>query len=53
MRSEEVGELVLIHRLGQVGDVEVGVTFVGECLELRVEGLLMKVSLADGMGDDE
>lgn len=37
--SEKVGELVLVHRLGKVGHVEVGVTLIGKCLELRVEGL--------------
>jgi hypothetical protein len=31
---------MLIHRLGQIGDVEIGVARVGKCLELRVEGLL-------------
>lgn len=39
MRSEEVGELMLVHRLGQVGDVEVGVGSVGKCLQLGVERL--------------
>lgn len=39
VRSKQVGELVLIHRLGKVGHVEVGVTLIGKCLELRVEGL--------------
>lgn len=36
---EELGQFVLVHRLGQVGHVEVGVGLVGERLELRVEGL--------------
>lgn len=38
VRSKQVGELMLVHRLGKVGHVEVGVTLVGKCLELRVEG---------------
>jgi hypothetical protein len=40
VRCEELGELVLVHRLGQVGDVKVGVALIGEGLELRVERLL-------------
>ena len=40
MRDEELGEIVLVHRLGQVRDVEVRVFVVGEGLELRVERLL-------------
>ena len=43
--SEEIGELVLIHSLGQVGNVEVSVAFVRECLELGVERLLSKASV--------
>lgn len=42
MRSEEVAQLMLIHALGKVGDVEVGVLLVRESLELRVEGLLQE-----------
>lgn len=34
---KELGQLVLVHRLGQVGDVKVGVALVGEGLQLRVE----------------
>ena len=37
VRSKEVSKGVLVHGLRQVGDVEVGVLFVGEGLELRVE----------------
>jgi hypothetical protein len=40
VRSKEVSKRVLVHGLGQVGDVEVGVLFVRERLELRVEGFL-------------
>ena len=39
VRCEELGELVLVHRLGEVGDVEVRVVFVGKGLELGVERL--------------
>ena len=39
--GKEVAKLMLVHALREVGDVEVSVTFVGECLELRVEGFLM------------
>lgn len=45
MWLEEVGELVLVHGLRKVGHVEVGVTFVGEGLELRVEGLAGEADL--------
>lgn len=38
MWSEELCELVFVHGLGQVRDVEVGVVLVREGLELRVEG---------------
>jgi hypothetical protein len=41
VRREEVAEIMLVHGLREVGNVEVGVLFVGECLELRVEGLLL------------
>lgn len=41
VRCEEVAEIVLVHGLREVGNVEVGVLFVGECLELRVEGFLL------------
>ena len=47
MRCKEVAEVVLIHGLWEVGDVEVGVLFVGKRLELRVEGFLAKV-VSDG-----
>ena len=40
VRGEELGELVLIHRLWQVRDVQVGVVIVRERLELAVERLL-------------
>ena len=40
VRSKEVSKRVLVHGFGQVGDVEVGVLFVRERLELRVEGFL-------------
>ena len=35
--SEKLGELVLVHRLWQVRDVQVGVVIVRERLELAVE----------------
>ena len=41
VRREEVAEVMLVHGLREVGNVEVGVLFIGECLELRVERLLM------------
>ena len=47
VRCKEVAEVVLIHGLWEVGDVEVGVLFVGKRLELGVEGFLMKV-VSDG-----
>lgn len=47
MRCKEVAEVVLIHGLREVGNVEVGVLFIGKRLELRVEGFLMKV-VSDG-----
>lgn len=50
MRCKEVAEVVLIHGLWEVGNVEVGVLFIGKCLELRVEGFLMKV-VSDGAKD--
>lgn len=50
MRCKEVAEVVLIHGLREVGNVEVGVLFIGKCLELRVEGFLMKV-VSDGAKD--
>jgi len=31
---KEIAEVVLVHALREVGNVEVGVLFVGECLEL-------------------
>jgi hypothetical protein len=37
VRSEDRCKLMLIQRLGQVGDVEVGVTLISERLELGVE----------------
>lgn len=40
MGSEYGCKLVLIQRLGKVGDVEVGVTLIGERLELGVERFL-------------
>lgn len=39
MWLEEIGQLVLVHGLRKVGHVEVGVSFVGEGLQLRVERL--------------
>lgn len=50
VRCKEVAEVVLIHGLWEVGNVEVGVLFIGKCLELRVEGFLMKV-VSDGAKD--
>jgi hypothetical protein len=47
VRCKEVAEVVLIHGLREVGNVEVGVLFIGKRLELRVEGFLMKV-VSDG-----
>lgn len=41
MRREEVAEVMLVHGLREVGNVEVGVLFIGECLELRVERFLL------------
>ena len=43
VRCKEVAEVVLIHGLWEVGDVEVGVLFVGKRLELGVERLLVKL----------
>jgi hypothetical protein len=43
VRREEVAEIMLVHGLREVGNVEVGVLFVGERLELRVEGFLVDV----------
>jgi hypothetical protein len=40
VRSEDRGKLVLVQRLGQIGNVEVGVTLISECLELGVERFL-------------
>lgn len=34
---EDGCKLVLVHALGQVRDVEVGVVIIGDCFELRVE----------------
>ena len=45
VRGEKLGELVLIHRLWQVRDIQVGVVIVRERLELAVERLLHKVSV--------
>lgn len=42
---------MLIHGLREVGNVEVGVLLIGECLELRVEGLLVNV-VSDEAKDD-
>jgi hypothetical protein len=36
---KKVGQLVLIHRLGEVGNVEVGVALIRKRLQLRVERL--------------
>lgn len=35
---------MLIHVLGNVGHVKIGIALVGELLELRVEGFLQRVS---------
>ena len=43
MRSEQLSKLVLVHRLRQVRDVEVGIALIGEGLELRVERFLLDV----------
>lgn len=40
VRSEHRCKLVLVQRLGQIGNVEVGVTLISERLELRVERFL-------------
>ena len=42
---EKLGELVLVHRLRQVRDVQVGVVIIRERLELAVERFLHKVSV--------
>ena len=42
VRNEELGEVVLVHRLWQVRDVQVGVLVVSEGLELGVERLLSR-----------
>lgn len=42
MRSEDRCKLVLVQRLGQIGNVEVGVTLISEGLELGVEGFLQR-----------
>jgi hypothetical protein len=44
VRSEDRGKLVLVQRLGQIGNVEVGVTLISECLELGVERFLQRWS---------
>ena len=49
--GKEVAEVVLIHGLREVGNVEVGVLFIGECLELRVEGLLVSVVSDEAQND--
>lgn len=51
VRSEEVAELVLVHRFREIGHVEVGVTLVGKRLELRVERLLR--DLVSGSWEDD
>jgi hypothetical protein len=40
VRCEHRCKLVLVQRLGQIGNVEVGVTLISESLELRVERFL-------------
>jgi len=47
VRRKEVAEVMLVHALREVGDVEVGVLFIGECLEFRVEGLLLAGMVSD------
>ena len=42
--SEQLSEIMLVHRLGQVRHVEVGVVLIGEGLQLRVERLLFGIS---------
>ena len=37
MWSKEVAELVLVHGLGQVRDVEIGVLLIGEGLQFGIE----------------
>jgi uncharacterized membrane protein len=51
VRREEVAKFMLVHALREVGNVEVSVTFVGKCLELRVEGFLM-VNVVSGKASD-
>jgi hypothetical protein len=51
VRREEVAEIMLVHGLREVGNVEVGVLFVGECLELRVEGLLLARAVSEEVKD--
>jgi hypothetical protein len=53
VRREEVAEIVLVHGLREVGNIEVGVLFVGERLELRVEGLLLGRAVSQGVKDIE
>jgi hypothetical protein len=45
VRSEHRCKLVLVQRLRQIGNVEVGVTLIGEGLELGVEGFLQEWSV--------
>lgn len=47
VRSEDGTQLMLVHGLREVGDVEIRIGVVSEGLELRVEGLLNKVSAED------
>jgi len=44
VRSEDRCKFVLIQRLGQIGNVEVGVTLISERLELGVERFLEEQS---------
>ena len=44
MWQEQILKLVLVHGLGEVGHVEIGIVLVREGLELRVEGLLERQS---------
>ncbi len=45
VRRKDRREFMLVHVLGQVGDVKVGVAFVGKLLQLCIEGLSSKADL--------
>jgi hypothetical protein len=53
IKHSEGATYMLVHVLGNVGDIKIGVALVGELLELGVEGFLeKKVSGRYGGGSD-